>query len=74
MFRELLGGTKQETVGEPSQPHPKGASVPPTVDTVVGTGAHFEGNLKTEGNVRVHGTFIGDIDAQGKVADRKSVV
>jgi cytoskeletal protein CcmA (bactofilin family) len=71
VFRELLGGTKPKTTNSPvqaQQPN-KSAAAPalPTKDTVLGTGAHLEGNLKTPGNVRVHGTFVGDITAQGKI-------
>ena len=66
MFRELLGDSKQKKT-EVSAP-PKATPAAPMIDTVLGTGAHLKGNLKTEGNVRIHGTFVGDITAQGKVA------
>lgn len=69
MFRELLGGTKPKTADVPaSSQQPKGAPAPVTIETILGTGTHFEGNLKTEGNVRVHGTFVGDITAYGRIA------
>jgi cytoskeletal protein CcmA (bactofilin family) len=36
-------------------------------ETVLGINTHFEGDLKSEGNVRVDGAFIGDITARGRV-------
>jgi cytoskeletal protein CcmA (bactofilin family) len=72
VFRELLGGTKPKTTNSPVQPQQPNKSTvapaAPTVDTVLGTGSHLEGNLKTQGNVRVHGNFVGDITAHGKIA------
>ncbi|MBN1426996.1 MAG: polymer-forming cytoskeletal protein [Anaerolineae bacterium] len=66
MFRELLGDSKKKKAETPVQT--KSAPVAPVIDTVLGTGARFEGNLKTEGNVRIHGTFVGNITSQAKVA------
>jgi cytoskeletal protein CcmA (bactofilin family) len=66
MFRELLGDSKKKKVDAPAQP--KAAPPTPAIDTVLGTGSHLKGTLKTDGNVRVHGTFEGDITAHGKIA------
>ncbi|MBN1312369.1 MAG: polymer-forming cytoskeletal protein [Anaerolineae bacterium] len=68
MLRGLLGDSKLKPKKAEAPAQPKSAPAVPVIDTVLGTGACFEGNLKTEGNVRVHGTFVGDITAHGKVA------
>lgn len=50
------------------KPHQTPASSPVTqLDTVLGDKTHFEGTLKSRGNVRVEGTFLGDITARGRI-------
>ena len=65
MLRELFGLTRPETT---ASPQPK-ALLPASTrsETVIGKQARIEGSLKTEGNVRLEGTFVGDIVARGQV-------
>jgi cytoskeletal protein CcmA (bactofilin family) len=45
----------------------KKPSKPIRSETILGSGSHFEGNLTSEGHVRVHGKFVGDITAHGDI-------
>jgi cytoskeletal protein CcmA (bactofilin family) len=42
------------------------------LDTVVGAGTEFEGNIKVKGGVRIDGTFKGKLNVQGLLAVGKS--
>lgn len=63
MLRELFGAPKSKA---PAGVKPISQQL--HIDSILGTETHFEGNLQTEGSVRIHGTFTGDISAKGKVS------
>ncbi|MFZ7102965.1 MAG: bactofilin family protein [Peptococcaceae bacterium] len=35
------------------------------VETIIGTGTHFQGVISSQGTVRIDGTFTGEVKAQG---------
>ena len=42
-------------------------TAPEKVETIIGLGTKMEGKIKTEGTMRVDGTFNGEIEAKGDV-------
>lgn len=67
MFRNLLGASSKSE--PPSQaPQPAPLSKGPTSDTILGVGTQLKGDLTASGHVRIEGTLVGDVTAQGRVA------
>jgi cytoskeletal protein CcmA (bactofilin family) len=68
VFRSLFASPSLKVLSpiKPA-PQPQPAPVPAVSETMLGTNTHFEGTLKSAGNVRVDGTFMGDITARGRV-------
>jgi cytoskeletal protein CcmA (bactofilin family) len=58
MFKELF---RPSSTPAPAAPRP-------LTGTVIGSKAKLEGNLTTEGDVRIDGIFTGDVTARGHVA------
>jgi len=65
MLRELFGTSKPKPQAQP--PKPSVTTPGPRRDSVLGANTHWEGALQAEGNIRVDGTFIGDISTQGRI-------
>ena len=55
---------------QPAQPRPKRQESPPedaTTDTIVGPQSYFTGTFRSEKDLRIEGTFEGEIDCRGTV-------
>ena len=60
MLRELFGSPELKSAASRQAPTTRTGSI-------LDADTHVEGTLRSEGNVRIDGTFVGDITAQGKV-------
>lgn len=71
MFRDLFGASQANTqttaAANAVSATPTPAASRQCSETVLGTDTHFEGQLNCKGNVRVDGTFIGGIMAEGQI-------
>ncbi len=69
MLRELFGPSKPQPKSQPQtqQPKPAAPTPPPRPDSVLGANTHLTGTLRAEGNVRIDGTFIGNVSTQGRI-------
>jgi cytoskeletal protein CcmA (bactofilin family) len=56
-----LGGSQPKTAARPAAPRPHGKGL----DSVVGAGVSLQGTLSGAGNMRIEGTFDGNINIQG---------
>lgn len=68
MLRNPLGSPSKSTPDASAPPDAPPTHKRPISDSVLGAGARLEGKLDCQGNIRIDGTFVGDIAAQGRVA------
>lgn len=66
MLRELFG-VFSEPKDTASDQVAKSSTTTERSESVLGANTHVEGTLEGEGNLRLDGTFVGDITIQGKV-------
>ena len=68
MLKDLFGSPKKAKTPAQAQPAKPAAAAPtPNTGSVLGANTHFEGTLRAEGNIRIEGTFIGDITTRGRI-------
>jgi cytoskeletal protein CcmA (bactofilin family) len=67
VFRNLRHQKSPLTSSVKSKPLAASGPSEASTDTILGSSATLEGTLKSEGNVRIDGTFDGDIATQGTI-------
>jgi cytoskeletal protein CcmA (bactofilin family) len=68
VFRDLFGASKAKSDKAAQNTNTSIAASPhQCTETVLGTNTHFEGDLNCRGNVRIEGTFIGNITTEGGI-------
>lgn len=69
MLKDLFGSPRRKEKAPAQTQTAKTAAPAPTPNTgsVLGANTRFEGTLKAEGNIRIEGTFIGDISTKGRI-------
>jgi cytoskeletal protein CcmA (bactofilin family) len=68
VFRDLIGTSKTKTAPPAASQQPSTPPSRPTSETVLSSDVHCEGQLTAKGNIRVDGTFKGDITTEGRIA------
>jgi len=68
VLKDLFGSKpKAKTPAQPQPAKPAAPAATPNTGSVLGANTHFEGTLRAEGNIRIEGTFIGDITTKGRI-------